>query len=535
MKLRIPSLFRAFGTFSKTSSPSSCFQLRYYQIRGKTMSCNGDPSPPKRMKGVYSMGPKTLDVPMELFQLNRKRLCDSLTSEGIDENVLVFLQGGDSQPFYDTDIEYNVFRQEPFFFWTFGVTDPGCYGAIHLPTRSAYLFVPRESEEAILWLGKLPTLQGYKEKYEVENVHFIDEMVSVMKPLSTTLLTLNGVNSDSGLRSKEVCFDGIEQFKVNKDTLYEHITECRVIKTELEKEVMRYVARISSEAHKTLMRKAKPGIMEYQCESIFTHYTYHVGGCRHVAYTCICASGDNGSVLHYGHASKPNDKIINDGEMCTFDMGSVYCGYSADITVSFPVNGKFTEDQKSIYNAVLEANLAVQKAAKPGVSWRDMHLLSYKVMLTNLKKIGILKGDVDEMIEAGIGAVFQPHGLGHLLGLDVHDVGGYIKGTPKRPTEPGFRCLRTARNLEAGMALTIEPGCYFIESVLDKALKDPVQSRYFDAEVLKRFRGFGGVRIEDDVFVTENGIENYTQVPRTVEEIEDWMSKKDDSFGLNGV
>ncbi|KAL6994610.1 Xaa-Pro dipeptidase [Sarracenia purpurea var. burkii] len=227
------------------------------------------------------------------------------------------------------------------------------------------------------------------------------------------------------------------------------------------KDVMRYVARISSEAHKTVKKKAKPGIMEYQCESTFKHYAYHVGGCRHVAYTCICASGDNGAVLHYGHAMP---------------------------TLRFPFQSM---------------------------------------------KIGILKGDVDEMIDAGIAAVFQPHGLGHLLGLDVHDVGGYIKGTPKRPTEPGFRCLRTARNLQAGMALTIEPGCYFIDSVLDEALSDSNKSRYFNEEVLNRFRGFGGVRIEDDVFVTENGIENYTLVPRTVEEIEDWMSSKEDL--LNGV
>lgn len=147
-------------------------------------------------------------------------------------------------------------------------------------------------------------------------------------------------------------------------------------------------------------------------------------------------------------------------------MGGNYFGYAADITCTFPANGKFTPDQKLIYEAVLAANLAVQEAAKPGVAWPDMHRLAVKVLLENLKKGGLLKGDVDEMITAGLGAIFQPHGLGHLIGLDVHDVGGYLSDQPARPTQPrGFDKLRTARVLQERMALTIEPGCYFINPV----------------------------------------------------------------------
>lgn len=146
-------------------------------------------------------------------------------------------------------------------------------------------------------------------------------------------------------------------------------------------------------------------------------------------------------------------------------MGGNYCGYVADITCSFPANGKFTEDQKFIYNAVLDARNAVIEAAKPGVSWTDMHLLANRVMLEALKAGGLLRGDVEEMIKAGLNAVFQPHGLGHLMGLDVHDVGGYLSNHPPRSTEPGLKALRTARTLMAGMVLTVEPGCYFIDWV----------------------------------------------------------------------
>lgn len=146
-------------------------------------------------------------------------------------------------------------------------------------------------------------------------------------------------------------------------------------------------------------------------------------------------------------------------------MGAIYCGYTADITCSFPANGVFTRDQKFIYEAVLSARDAVLREAKPGVLWTDMHLLANREMLQALKNGGLLIGDVNEMIAAGLNEIFQPHGLGHLLGLDVHDVGGYLPGHPGRPTQPGLRKLRTARQLMAGMVITVEPGCYFIDSV----------------------------------------------------------------------
>lgn len=131
---------------------------------------------------------------------------------------------------------------------------------------------------------------------------------------------------------------------------------------------------------------------EYEGESLFLHHCYSVGGCRHASYTCICGSGINSAILHYGHAGAPNDRGLKDGDMCLFDMGANYCGYAADITCSFPANGKFTEDQKFIYNAVLAARNAVMDAAKEGVSWTDMHILANKVMLTKLKEGGMLKG-----------------------------------------------------------------------------------------------------------------------------------------------
>uniref|UniRef100_A0A182M1T8 Peptidase M24 domain-containing protein n=1 Tax=Anopheles culicifacies TaxID=139723 RepID=A0A182M1T8_9DIPT len=303
--------------------------------------------------------------------------------------------------------------------------------------------------------------------------------------------------------------------------LDEDLGAARVIKSPAEIEVLRYVARVSSDAHKAVMKFMKPGVHEYQAEAEFLRHSYAVGGCRHVSYTCICGAGTNSAILHYGHAGSPNDCAVQDGDMCLFDMGANYGGYAADITCSFPANGKFTEDQKLVYNAVLAARDAVCGAAREGVSWIDMHLLANRVMLEELRKGQLLQGDVDEMMEAGLNAIFQPHGLGHFLGLDVHDVGGYLPGCPERSTKAGVNRLRTARTLKAGMYLTIEPGCYFIEPLLNKAHSDPSLSKFLVKENLDRFRNFGGVRIEDDVLITKTGIENFTFVPRTISPVVD--------------
>ncbi|CAG2163537.1 unnamed protein product, partial [Oppiella nova] len=164
-------------------------------------------------------------------------------------------------------------------------------------------------------------------------------------------------------------------------------------------------------------------------------------------------------------------------------------------------------------------------AVKPGVSWRDMHLLAEQTQLQELIRHGLLKGDIDEMMASRLGYTFMPHGLGHLLGIDVHDVGGYLEDCPPRSQEPGLSSLRTSRNLIKGMVLTIEPGIYFIEAQLNKAKNDANLSKFIVWEVVDRFRNFGGIRIEDDIVVTETGMELLTDVPRTVAEIEALMAE----------
>lgn len=482
-----------------------------------------------------SLGDHTYKIPMSLFRNNRLKVVKALqeTKKVQNESAsYIIIEGGkeDSFGFYDTDTTQTTFRQESYFQYLFGVNEPDFYGVVRVSDGRTTLFAPKLDKEYEVWMGPIATPDEIKKRYEVDEVFYTNEMVNVLTDKSpAVLLTLSSINSDSGKLYSPPTFNGIEKFPQNADLLYPVIAECRVIKSPEEIEVLRYVAKVSSDAHKKVMRMPflEKKHYEYQAEAVFLAHSYYVGGCRHMSYTCICGVGNNSAILHYGHAGAPNNREINNGDMCLFDMGANYFGYCADITCSFPANGKFTEDQKLIYNAVLEANVAVQKTAKEGVDWPEMHLLANRVMLQKLKEGGLLQGNVEAMIEAGLNYVFQPHGLGHLIGLDVHDVGGYLQHCPPKPSQPGPNRLRFARTLKTGMYVTIEPGCYFIAPLLKKAYSDPIQSKFLVKENLDRFWNFGGVRIEDDVLITKTGVENFAIVPRTVEEIEAWMAQKD--------
>lgn len=474
----------------------------------------------------FQMNERTYAVPMTLFRNNREKVCQVLRKlPDIPELAFVLMKGGVDINFNDTDVTY-LFRQESFFQYLFGVKEPDCFGVLDVKSGEATLFVPRLPDDYATWMGRLLTLDDFKSMYETDHVLFADELNTFFdKTENDLILTLSGTNSDSGLTSQGAYFPGIERFNVNSNLLYSVLAECRVIKSPDEIEILRYVAKVSSDAHIKVIQFMKPGCTEYQCESTFLHHCYSVGGCRHTSYTCICGTGVNSSVLHYGHAAAPNDRTIKDGDMCLFDMGANYCGYAADITCSFPANGKFNEDQKFIYNAVLSARNAVLEEAREGVAWVDLHKLASRVLLQCLKEGGMLKGNIDAMLNAGLPAIFQPHGLGHLLGLDVHDVGGYLKGQPERPKEPWLSKLRFARVLQAGMYVTVEPGCYFVDHLMNRALEDPVLNKFINVDVFERFRNFGGVRIEDDVLIKEDGNENFAIVPRTVAEIEALMKR----------
>ncbi|KYR02984.1 peptidase D [Tieghemostelium lacteum] len=475
--------------------------------------------------GFYWLGNNTLKVSFLLHKENRERFVQRFLSnnKNIDDNSFLLLKGGESTTDYESDHE-PLFRQEKFFFWGFGVSITDCYGLISLNSNGkaeSVLVVPNFPQDYAVWFGTIHGKEHWKSIFLVDHVLFPEEMKDWLHARGTkTLYTLDGnVNSDSGQSLHKPTFAGIDEFTLDNKTAYNDYTECRVIKSAKEMDVIRYAVDATVASHMKVMKEIKAGMKEYQCESTYLHNAYSEWGCRNTGYTCICAANKNGAILHYGHAGEPNASTLKSGSLCLYDMGSEYHGYTADVTITFPVNGIFTDDQKLVYNAVLDANRQVIANIKPGVAWLDMHLLAERVILEHLVKGGLLKGSVEDLVKNDVGLVFFPHGLGHFFGLDTHDVGGYLDNAPKK-----VHSLRTTRTLKSGMCITVEPGCYFIDHLLNNLVLEKPQ--FVNIEVLQRFRGFGGIRLEDDILVTDNGSENLSAaLPRTVEEIEKFMSK----------
>jgi Xaa-Pro dipeptidase len=475
--------------------------------------------------GEFSLGPNTHTVPMTVHLENRRKLVSMFVELKIDVvGKVVLLEGGKQEMRYDSDHE-TLFRQESYFQWVCGVKEADCFFAIDLGSGKSILFVQRLPPEYAIWMGSIKSTESFKKIYMVDECYYVDEIQNVLAGKGCkTILIIHGENTDSKSGHHGATFSGIENFGVDKETLFPLIQECRVIKSEKEIEILRYVARASALAHCEIMRTVRPGMLEYELESLFHHYVYSRYGCRNLAYTCICGSGINSAILHYGHAGAPNSRIIKDGDMLMFDMGGEYHCYCADISRSFPANGKFSQVQKEIYLSVLAAQQAVLDTMKEGVMWTDMHRLSYRVICEQLKKYNFLKGDVEEMLANHVPSLFMPHGLGHFLGLDTHDVGGFPKGI-ERSKEPGLNRLRTTRQLKKNMVITVEPGIYFIRSLLEPAFENPALSKFLNIEKITQNLDFGGVRIEDDVLVLENGCDILSAAcPRSIEEIEQLMA-----------
>ncbi len=271
------------------------------------------------------------------------------------------------------------------------------------------------------------------------------------------------------------------------------VAELRLIKTENELAVMRQANHISGLAHQGAMQNCCVGKFEYQVEAGILHeFARH--GARHPAYASIVAGGDNANILHY----TANSDVLNNNELLLIDAGAELAGYAADITRTFPINGKFTTEQKSIYQLVLDAkNLAIN-AIKPGMSFAKLNVLTNAFLTQGLLDLGILTGDLTELIAEKKVKEYFIHGLGHWLGLDVHDVGDYHISNDREQL----------RAFEVGMVMTIEPGIYI-----------PLT----DLSVEEKWRGIG-VRIEDNIAVTKTGFENLTvNSPQTIEDIEELM------------
>ncbi|MEQ9278588.1 MAG: aminopeptidase P family protein [Balneola sp.] len=424
-----------------------------------------------------------------------------------NQNGVVFIQGAETMYRYDTDYEF-PFRQESNFWYLTGVNEAECSLVLDLKKEEYHLFVPERDAQYAVWHGYVKTKEQYLEEYQPDHLHYRNDILKVLNELKPE--TVYCIDDEQA----EFVEDLNRGFNVETEALVDALTYCRVLKTDWELDQLREACRVNDLAYLEVIKSIKPGMYEYEMKAIFNKVQIE-NGLMQDAYNGIFASGVNASILHY----VVNNSMIKDGDLFLMDSGFECNGYASDYTRTFPANGKYTDVQKGIYNSVLAGMDKVLDSIKPGVKMEDLHLLAARTMMEGLKDMGIVKGSIDDMMEENIFALFFPHGLGHFLGLDTHDVGGYPKGVD-RIERPGIKFLRARRELLPGMVVTIEPGIYFVPAVLKPAIADPEKNRFLNTEKVESLLGFGGVRIEDDIIVTDNGIENMTNVPKKAEEVE---------------
>lgn len=407
---------------------------------------------------------------------------------------------------YDTDVEQG-FRQESNFLYVTGYDQPNATVLIDLASQKTMLFVPLRPQDYAIWNGEIESLDSIRNEYLMDEVYYYENLTTIMEDLSS------GSSGDYVIytMNDHTEFPSKDDYDVDSTYLETAVYGRRELKTDFEMELMRYAANVSAHAHELVMNMTQPGEYEYNVEGTF------VGGCMDCgltiqAYLPICASGNNSAILHYN----ANDKEMVSGELLLIDAGAEYHGYATDITRTFPVNGKYTDDQEEVYNMVLNIQARTISSLYAGMPWRDIQGNCVIYTCEELVQHGFVSTDVDTCVNERVYYLFFPHGVSHYLGLDVHDRSGDA----------------TSGTLLARNVITVEPGIYFNAALLEPALKNPEEAQYLVAEKIQPFldEEFGGVRIEDAVIIHPFGVEVISDMaPKTVMHIEWIMANQDHS------
>ncbi|TVP54909.1 MAG: Xaa-Pro aminopeptidase [Halomonadaceae bacterium] len=434
-------------------------------------------------------------VPLAEYGQRRQRLIEQMAPE----SIAIVSAAPERTRSRDTDYPY---RQDSDFYYLTGFGEPDAVLAL-IPGREhgqAVLFCRERDPQKELWDGFLAGPEGAVADYAMDDAFPIADIDDILPGLiEGRSRVYYSIGRDAGFDARVMEWVNTLRSKVRSGAkppgefvaLEHSLHDMRLYKSAAELKVMERAAAITAEAHCRAMTRSAPGLREYQLEAEL-HYTFMDHGARHPAYSTIVGGGANGCVLHY----IDNQAVLQDGDLVLIDAGCELEGYAADITRTFPVNGRFTAPQKALYDVVLAANLAAIAAVKPENHWNRPHEAAVEVLSQGLLDLGLLKGTLEEVIEQSLYRPFFMHRTGHWLGLDVHDVGDYKVGGAWRVLEPG-------------MVLTIEPGLYIPPH---------------DQSVEPHWRGLG-IRIEDDVVVTRDGCRVLTGgVPKDTAEIEALMA-----------
>ncbi|MEG1488772.1 Xaa-Pro aminopeptidase [Acinetobacter sp.] len=439
---------------------------------------------------------------MKLTQADFQERRDRLAEEMGPHSIAIIATSPVAMRNRDADYK---FRADSSFFYLTGFAEPEAVAIIEtfesIDEGYTYsLFCRERDREMEIWHGYRAGVDGAVEDYDADEAYAIDlldeEIIEKLLNKQKLFYRL-GQQADFDARvAKWIAQANGESRKgtsapaqvIQLDRI---LDEMRLHKSTQEIELMQIASTISAQAHTRAMQTVKPGMMEYALEAEL-NYIFGQNGCV-PSYNSIVGGGANGCILHYVE----NDKVLKDGDLVLIDAACEYQLYASDITRTFPVNGKFSPEQKALYNVILKAQLAAIDAVRIGNSYKEPHRIAVRILVQGLLDLGLMQGDIEQIIESESFHQFYMHGTGHWLGMDVHDVGSYkIEGE--------------WRAYEEGMAVTVEPGLYIAPD---------------DETVDAKWRGIG-IRIEDDVVVTKNGPRVLTAaVVKTVEEIEALMAQ----------
>ncbi|MGA1978293.1 MAG: aminopeptidase P family protein [Bacteroidales bacterium] len=436
---------------------------------------------------------------------------------------LALFIGNAEAPMNYTDNAYH-FRQDSAFLYFFGLDLPGFAGLMDLDSGKDYIYGNDVDMDDVIWMGPQPkvrdlalicgitdTLPMPKLEETIRDAIAKRRRVHFLPPYrGETKMTL-------GLLLKE---NPCQMKTMASEDLIRAVVSMRSVKEKIEVEEIEKALEIAFEMHTTAMKMCKPGISEQEIFGVLEGITLSKGAGPSFP---VILSIDGQTLHNHSH-----NNILKKGKMMVTDAGAeTNMHYASDITRTTPVGGKFSRLQKDIYEIVLKANTDAINAAGPGISNRDLHLMASRIITEGLKDLGLMKGDTEEAVAAGAHSLFMPHGLGHMMGLDVHDMEGlgenYVgyDNEVQRSDQFGLSFLRFALPFKAGHVFTVEPGCYFIPELIDLWKSEGKFSGFINYEKIVDFMSVGGIRIEDNVLITEKGHKLLGRpIPKTVKEIE---------------
>lgn len=414
------------------------------------------------------------------------------------------------------------FRQDSSFLYYTGVSHPGLALVIH-EDGEATLYGPTPHPDDVVWFGPHPGLADMAAAAGVANHRAVEELGTTIRSFQSTGVTVHYLppyRADRRIQLSHLFGRSLEAVDSGSSSeLVRAVVAQRSVKSADEVAEIEDALAVTAEMYRSAFERARPGVGEAEVAAALGEPA--AARNRQMAFPPIVTV--RGEVLH--NESYPN--TLAAGDLLLIDSGAESSGgYASDITRTYPVSGRFEPEQRDVYEVVLAAQLAAIAAASPEVSNRTVHLVAARTIASGLKEIGLMRGDVDAAVEAGAHALFFPHGIGHMLGLDAHDMEdlGDVVGYPdgeKRSSQFGLGYLRLARQLRPGYVITIEPGVYFIPVLIDRWRREGRHADFIRYDRVQAFRSFGGIRIEDNVLITEDGCRVLgSGIPKSVEELE---------------